>query len=205
MLFTLLKKLLGLGLSRSGEIQTPKQADELPTEKQLSYARKLGIAVSRNMTRRELSREIEAAESRSPQIAAARKRQAKKREAEERARQDSPEWRKLQQIELEWSKYVEAEAVLLLKWRQKSKSMVDVVMVDCVEIDDSGEPFVELTLNRPEKTAGDSEFDTLDWGREFSISVQDVISVQSLASVNFIELQWKQYKAILAAAKNAGD
>lgn len=125
-----------------------------PTERQLNYARKLGITVTARMSKADVSKAIDAAERKNPKAKRQRehinRKQAGKAQAEW-AKECGPE---LLAAEEQWSSFSDGTRYMLAVYNRGKNTIVDVLEVDDAYIDGKQKKETQTLCRRPKGRQG---------------------------------------------------
>jgi hypothetical protein len=149
-----------------------------PTDKQLRYAKRLGIAVTSNMGRQEVSAAIAAAERANPELAARRETVTRKA----RERRFGPE---LIQQEQQWNRFADTTEFMLAIYQRGKETIVDVLRVNGASVNDRGK--LILDVQAPKVTRDRYIGAYLEWDHEFELSVEKLRRYEPLTADFYME------------------
>lgn len=144
-----------------------------PTEKQLSYAKRLGITVTPDMGISELSAAIGEAERKNP-TARQKREEIKQRQ---RVRELGPE---LVHLEEKWTRFAEEIAYMLAIYQRGKNTIVDVLLVIDAVIDGARTKKIRLTVAAPKLIKERDIGDWLDWETEFALPLEKLLHYEPL-------------------------
>lgn len=142
-----------------------------PTEKQLHYAKRIGIVVTSAMTRGDVSAAIGSAEHANPQLAEARER-AKTRACERKFR---PE---LLAEESRWNKFADSTEYMLAIYRRGKEIIVDVLRVNEAFINGRGKLTLGVAAPKLMKDRHTGQY--LAWEKEFTLPIGKLLHYEAL-------------------------
>lgn len=145
-----------------------------PTERQLRYAKKLGIAVTPVMSKDEVSAAIGAAERANPQLA----KQREHIKARAREREFGPE---LIAEELRWNEFADSTEYMLAVYRHGKEIVVDVLRVNEAFINKRGK--LVLGVEAPKLVKDRHIGDYLDWDRSLQLPRDKLLHYEPLHPV----------------------
>jgi hypothetical protein len=148
-----------------------KRPADPPTDKQLRYAKKLGITVTRSMGKDDVSAAISAAERANPRLAADRERvKTKAREFK-----FGPE---LIAEEARWDHFADSTEYMLAIYRRGKEIVVDVLRVNEAFIDNRGK--LRLSVEAPKVVKDQDIGDLLDWDEHFELLREELLHFEPL-------------------------
>lgn len=140
-----------------------KHPPDPPTEKQRRYAKRLGIKVTPDMSKQDVSAAITEAERKKPGL-------AKSRERAKEATRERKYGRELVESEREWNEFADDTAFMIAVYRDRKDVVADVLLVNQAEIMDDGK--LSLTLTAPKVVKDRHIGDYLDWDDEFELPIE---------------------------------
>ena len=174
----------------SGPVNT-QPPDDAPTEKQIRYAHILGIAVTPNMGKWELSDLITQAERDNP------KRQRQRQHAIRGGRVKRFGEALVAEEEL-WAKLFETTNFVLAVYREGADIVVDVLRVNDAAIGNDKQLW--LAVAAPKTTKDRNLGKTLEWERNFQLKRANLLHYEPLSNdIRFCELDGgiKEYREIV--------
>ncbi len=148
-----------------------KPPSDPPTEKQLRYAKRLGITVTPSMSKDDVSAAIGAAERVNPRLGQDRERV----KAKARERKFGPE---LIAEEERWNQFAETTEYMLAIYRHGKAIVVDVLRVNEAWINERGK--LVLGVAAPKVVKDRHIGDWLDWDRHFELSREKLLHFEAL-------------------------
>lgn len=164
-----------------------KPALDPPTEKQLRYAKKLGIALAPTMSKDDVSAAISAVERANPRLAEKRERV----KAKARRRDFGPE---VVAEEARWNEFADSTQYTLAIYRRGKEIIVDVLRVNEAFIDKRGK--LVLGVEAPKVVKDRDIGDYLDWDRHFELSREKLLHFEPLHS-NFHDEGNEAYRRVV--------
>lgn len=149
-----------------------------PSERQLNYARTLGVAIRPGMSKQQVSAAIDRAlrlrprQEREGQFALEEKRQ--RAEAQRISRIGEEAFR----LESHWDEYAQTTAWMLAIYRSGNSNAVDVLRVTGAIASDDRQ--IELHVVRPEPVCDHEIGDRLEWRQEFKLNLADLLHHEPL-------------------------
>ena len=147
--------------------KTEQLSPQSPTTKQLNYASKLGIRISPNMSRNELSDAISDAERKNPKLA----RQREHIRESKRIKECGPE---LIAAEAQWLNFSETVGYMLAVYDRGKNTVVDVLRVEDAFIHGKVKKKLKLTVSAPKRIKDRYIGEYLDWDRTFDLPFEKV-------------------------------
>lgn len=144
-----------------------------PTEKQLRYAKRLGIAVTPTMSKAALSARIGSAERANPRLGEDRERTKKKA----RERKFGPE---LIAEESRWNQFADSTEYMLAIYRRGKQTVVDVLRVNEAWINGRGK--LTLGVEAPKLVKDRHIGDYLDWDRYLELQREKPLHYEPLGA-----------------------
>ena len=144
-----------------------------PTDKQLRYAKKLGITVTLSMSKDDLSAAISAAERAHPRLAVDRERV--KTKARERKFGSA-----LIAEESGWNEFADGTEFMLAIYRYKNEIVVDVLRVNEAWINERGK--LVLSVEAPKVVKDRHIGQYLDWDRYFELPREKLLQYEPLCA-----------------------
>ena len=148
-----------------------KPPDDPPTDKQLRYAKKLGVVVTPSMGKDDVSAAISAAERANPRLVQDRERV----KAKARQRKLGPD---LIAEESRWNQFADSTEYMLAIYRHGKETVVDVLRVNEAFINDRGK--LTLGVEAPKVVKDRDMGDYLDWDRHFELSREKLLHFEPL-------------------------
>lgn len=150
-----------------------KPPPDPPTEKQLRYAKKLGIAVTPAMSKDDVSAAIGAAERANPRLAEDRERVKTKA----RERKFGSE---LIAEESRWNQFADSTEYMLAIYRHGKETVVDVLRVNEAWISDRGKLVLGVEAPKVVKDRHIGQY--LDWDRYFELAREKLLHYEPLGA-----------------------
>lgn len=146
-----------------------------PTERQLNYAGKLGIAVTPRMSKSDVSKAIDAAERKKPKVK--RQREHINRKQAEKAQ---AEWEKecgpeLLVVKEQWLSFADSTRFMLAIYNRGKNTIVDVLEVNDAYIDGEKKKKLKLCVAAPKVVKDRHIGDYLEWKREFELPIENLL------------------------------
>jgi hypothetical protein len=146
---------------------------ELPTQKQLNYAKKLGIKVTAGMSKWDVSEAIESAERRNPKL----KRQREHIIEKKRIKDCGSE---LIAAEKQWQKFAETVEFMLAIYKRGKETIVDVLRVNDVFVDGHKKKVLKLCVESPRLVKDKDIGCYLDWDHSFELPIENLFYYEPL-------------------------
>lgn len=148
---------------------------DLPTERQLNYARKLGIVITPRMSKSDVSKAIDAAERKNPKVKRQRE-QINRNQAEK----DQAQWEKgcgpeLLAAEEQWLSFADSTRFMLAVYIRGKNRIVDVLEVNDAYIDGKKKKKLKLCVAAPKVVKDQYIGDSLAWEREFELPIENLL------------------------------
>jgi len=163
-----------------------------PTEKQLRYAAKLGIAVKPGMGKGQLSDAISAYEAKNPKAARQREHVAARRKAKKPQAEPS---RELIEEENRWNEFAESTCHMLAIYQKGKQRIVDVLQVDQAELTNRSK--LRLSLVAPVVRKDRHIGDWLEWDKSFELPIEKLLYFEPLTA-DFMHAGLDAYKKAVA-------
>jgi hypothetical protein len=148
-----------------------KRPSDPPTDKQLRYAKKLGIRITASMSKDDVSAAIGAAERANPRLAEDRERV----KAKARERKFGPE---LIAEEKRWNEFGDTTEYMLAIYRHGKQIIVDVLRVNDAWINERGK--LVLGVEAPKVVKDRDIGNWIDWDRYFELSREKLLHFEPL-------------------------
>ena len=158
-----------------------------PTEKQLKYAKMIGLEITPEMSKWDVSRAIDNKVNSSPKL----QRQQRHIERSKRIKQYGEE---LVDREDYWLQFIENTGFMLAIYKQRKEIVVDVLYVDDVEISEGRKFF--LNVAAPKALTGGRK-PCLIWEREFRLNYKNLIHHDPLYPEFEVKGGVREYKKLV--------
>ena len=168
-----------------------RPAPDPSTQRQLNYARKLGVTVTAGMSKAELSDAISAAETKNPGAKRQRQDINRKRQARADAQWAAECGPDLMEAEKKWQKLSEGEGYILAAYAKGKSTIVDVLRVNDAYIDEK--KTLRLGVESPKLRKDRYIGDYLEWDREFELAIHKLLYYEMLPG-DFAEMGLPAYK-----------
>ncbi|MCA9094108.1 MAG: hypothetical protein KDA68_11515 [Planctomycetaceae bacterium] len=159
-----------------GFFKKKQHSDDPPTEKQLRYAKKLGIAVTPTMSKFDLSSAISELERKDPVL-------AEKRERRKRAIRERELGKDIVEQEEKWNRFADDIGYMLAIYRRSKDVVVDVLLVNQGVITDRGK--LKISVSSPRWIKDKEIGDYLEWDKEFELAVESLLFYEELSNEFF--------------------
>ena len=173
-----------------------KHQDEFipPTDRQIRYAKKIGIDNAEGMSRDELSAEISNREHADPSLRAKRELIAEK----QRVRNLGHE---LIEAEKKWERFTEGNSWVYADYTRKGNKNTGIIEIYDVEVSDSGKIILYVSAHKECKDAHLGEH--VSWEREFQLSVTSFLYYHSIDELHGLLFAGEYHSLIKAQEKVA--
>jgi hypothetical protein len=151
-----------------------------PSERQLNYARKLGIAVTSRMSKADVSDAISIAEQKNPNARLQREHINRKQAARAEEKWASECGPELLGTKEQWSRFGEQGGFILAIYRRGENTIVDVLQVNDAFIDGARKKKLKLCVASPKVIKDRDIGDYLGWERDFELDVDKLLYYEPL-------------------------
>jgi len=153
-----------------------------PTQRQLNYAKRLGVTVTLRMSKQDVSAAISAAEAANPKA----KRQREKINAKQAERAHA-EWvaecgQELIDAVEHWTNFADDVRFMLAIYDRGKNTIVDVLEVNDAYIDGTRKKKLKLCLAAPKVVKDRHIGNYLEWEREFELPLEKLLHYEPLHS-----------------------
>lgn len=150
-----------------------RERDDPPTEKQLRYAKRIGIRITPEMSKSDVSAAIASAESRKPEL-------GRKREKANEAARERKYGKELLDQEDRWNRLAEDVGYIIAIYEKRKETVVDVLLVNQAEITEKGK--LRLLLAAPKVMKDRDSGEWLLWDKEFELPAEALLHYEPLHS-----------------------
>ncbi|MBA4190666.1 MAG: hypothetical protein C0467_21995 [Planctomycetaceae bacterium] len=148
-----------------------KEPFDPPTEKQVRYAKRIGVKVTDEMSKADVSAAIAAEEKRKPGL-------ARKREKANEAARERKFGKEVLEAEEEWNRLSEEVGYFIAVYMKRKETIVDVLFVNQAEVTEKGE--LRLLVAAPKVMKDRDLGDWLIWDKEFELPIESLLHFEPL-------------------------
>ena len=148
-----------------------KEPFDPPTEKQVRYAKRLGINVTAEMSKADVSAAIAAEEKRKPGL-------GRRREQANEAARERRFGKEVLQEEEKWNRLSEEVGYVIAVYLKRKETIVDVLFVNQAEVNEKGK--LRLLVAAPKVVKDRDIGDWLIWDKEFELPIESLLHFEPL-------------------------
>ena len=174
-----------------------------PTQRQLNYAKILGLTVSPTMSKDDVSKIISKAEAKNPKAKRQREHINRKRQEKADAQWADECGPELLEAERKWQTFSEGEGYILAAYVKGKNTIVDVLRVIDAYIEGAKKKTLKLYVAAPKLRKDKYIGNYLEWERDFELPIDKLLYHEPLPT-NFYDLGIPAYqKAVKRGLKIA--
>ena len=168
-------------------------ATDPPTQRQIQYARTLGIEVTPGMSKREVSAAIDLAVRARPRPEKERQFALEEQRQREIAKRIAKFGEEVLALERQWEQYAETTEWMLAVYNRGKDNVVDVLRVNGASAREDGH--IELDVTSPKLVRDRDDGDSMEWNQQFLLRLDDLLHHEPLP--NFNGSKSDEYKSIV--------